>query len=723
MTTGGSYTSSFNSTSYADGSHTIIAVARDSSSNYATSTGATVTIDNTGPVSTSISATPAATTAAVTWTTNESSNSKVSYGLSSGTYTTASSSASMVTSHSLTLTGLTDSITYYYVVVSTDAQGNTSTSTEKSFQTLDATVPTVSLTSPVNGTSLSGSSVSLAATASDNISVAGVTFYIDGTRIGSEDTTSPYAGTLDCSTKADGTHSIVAVARDTSSNYATSTAASVTISNPAPQLTSVSISSNNASSTLAKVGNSVTLSFTTDQSLLSSTLSILGHTLTASNTSGNSYTASYTLLQSDTEGTVSFSLTATNLSGRAGFTTSTSTDGTAVYFDKTAFINQNSIFSTPASAQGGATIDLAPSGVASDTVCFAPIGTTDFTPSSSITCTTGNATTLLAPTDGGTYKLFVIDAAGNVSSGSSAELIVDNSAPSLSGVTMTSSAAGAYLKSGDVLTLSFTSSKALVTPTISLLFGGAPANGTVHISNVSGTTWTITYTMSADDTDGVVSFSVDGIEDLLGNMGSAVTTTSDGSSLTFDKTLPTLSSVMLFSSNASTTLAKVGDTVKVTLTASESISTPSVSFVVNSTPVNGSVTLLHLSGNDWSASYTANGSDSEGVVGYTISGFTDTAGNTGQNISSGSGSVTFDRTSPSIALTSSTPNPTGESPFSVTATFSEPVTGFARSDITVDNGIASNVAGSGSIYTFDVTPTSNGTITIDVEAGASSDGA
>ncbi|MES2014355.1 MAG: Ig-like domain-containing protein, partial [Patescibacteria group bacterium] len=198
------FTTSFDSTGKSDGSHSVVAVARDSSSNYATSTAATITIDNTGPVISSIASTTAPTTATVTWTSNESSDSKVSYGTVSGAYTISTSSASLVTSHSIGLTSLSNLTTYYYVVVSADASGNISTSTEKTLQTTDITAPSVSLTSPSNGATLSGSSVSLAATASDNVAVQGVKFYIDGTLIGSEDTVSAYTGTLDSTGFTDG---------------------------------------------------------------------------------------------------------------------------------------------------------------------------------------------------------------------------------------------------------------------------------------------------------------------------------------------------------------------------------------------------------------------------------------------------------------------------------------------------------------------------------------
>ena len=57
------------------------------------------------------------------------------------------------------------------------------------------------------------------------------------------------------------------------------------------------------------------------------------------------------------------------------------------------------------------------------------------------------------------------------------------------------------------------------------------------------------------------------------------------------------------------------------------------------------------------------------------------------------------------------------SPISLTATFSRPVSGFIVEDITVVNGVADNFAGSGAVYTFEVTPNAIGEVTVDIAAG------
>ena len=86
-------------------------------------------------------------------------------------------------------------------------------------------------------------------------------------------------------------------------------------------------------------------------------------------------------------------------------------------------------------------------------------------------------------------------------------------------------------------------------------------------------------------------------------------------------------------------------------------------------------------------------------------------------------SITYDSTSPTVTLTSTATSPTRNSPIHMTATFSEAVTGFVAGDITVVNGTVINFAGSGTAYTFDVTPTGQGAVTVNVAAAVAQDAA
>ena len=119
---------------------------------YATSRG--FSVFTSGPSISSISSgTPGVSTSTVTWMTSDSASSEVVYGTTTS-YGSASSSASLVKSHSIGLTGLTSGTTYHFAVVSTDGSSNTSTSTDQTFTT--ATEPVISdISSGIPGVSTS----------------------------------------------------------------------------------------------------------------------------------------------------------------------------------------------------------------------------------------------------------------------------------------------------------------------------------------------------------------------------------------------------------------------------------------------------------------------------------------------------------------------------------------------------------------------------------------
>jgi hypothetical protein len=94
----------------------------------------------------------------------------------------------------------------------------------------DTQPPTVSVTAPASGATLTGT-VSVTASASDNVGVTKVEFYLDGA-LKSTDTTSPYAWSFDTTTTANGSHSLTAKAYDAALNVGTSAAVPVTVSNP-----------------------------------------------------------------------------------------------------------------------------------------------------------------------------------------------------------------------------------------------------------------------------------------------------------------------------------------------------------------------------------------------------------------------------------------------------------------------------------------------------------
>jgi hypothetical protein len=176
--------------------------------------------------------------ATITWTTNTNSNSQVDYGLTASYGSASTLNGTLVTSHSVALSGLTAGTVYHYQVRSQDSSGNLSVSADNSFTTQlapDTTPPTASVTSPVAG-SYSGT-ITYSATASDPVvggqvtsGLLSLTLYIDGSLFATT-TSGSITTSLDTTKLSNTTHTLVAVAKDNAGNIGSSTPVSITAYN------------------------------------------------------------------------------------------------------------------------------------------------------------------------------------------------------------------------------------------------------------------------------------------------------------------------------------------------------------------------------------------------------------------------------------------------------------------------------------------------------------
>lgn len=135
------WNTTLNTTALQDGNYTITIITNDSSNNINNTVNLTIRIDNTKPnILNLLNGTPDTTTTTITWDTNEPANSTITYGTTTllGSSTTNNTNT---TSHSIPLTGLTSSTTYYYNVTSCDLAGNCNTTGPYNFNT---TTPAVS---------------------------------------------------------------------------------------------------------------------------------------------------------------------------------------------------------------------------------------------------------------------------------------------------------------------------------------------------------------------------------------------------------------------------------------------------------------------------------------------------------------------------------------------------------------------------------------------------
>ncbi|EPX65154.1 Flagellar hook-length control protein FliK [Cystobacter fuscus DSM 2262] len=115
----------------------------------------------------------------------------------------------------------------------------------------DTTAPTVSLSSPANGATVSGT-VTLSAQASDNVGITEVAFLIDGAVVGT-DSTPPFTFAWNATAAANGIHTLAARASDAASNATTSSSITVTVTGGVSDTTapSVALTSPAANATLA----------------------------------------------------------------------------------------------------------------------------------------------------------------------------------------------------------------------------------------------------------------------------------------------------------------------------------------------------------------------------------------------------------------------------------------------------------------------------------------
>jgi hypothetical protein len=160
------------------------------------------------------------------------------------------------------------------------------------------------------------------------------------------------------------------------------------------------------------------------------------------------------------------------------------------------------------------------------------------------------------------------DGSGSTTSNGSA-VVFDRTTPALSAVTIaTNNDNTAYAKEGSIITLSFTADNTenlLADPTVTILTRAAAVSGT-------GASWTATYTATTGDVEGTVPFTIE-FSDYAGNEvngDDVVSAITDGNDVIFDETTPILSPVSITSSNTNDpagTLAKVGDVITVSITA------------------------------------------------------------------------------------------------------------------------------------------------------------
>ncbi|MCK5294764.1 MAG: Ig-like domain-containing protein, partial [Arcobacteraceae bacterium] len=198
---------------------------------------------------------------------------------------------------------------------------------------------------------------------------------------------------------------------------------------------------------------------------------------------------------------------------------------------------------------------------------------------------------------------------------------VDTSTPTLPSVIISSNNANnsALAKVGDEITVTISASEPLNTNSTVTIAGNE-----LNITNTSDNNYTAKYTMQNTDTEDTIAFNIT-FSDSVGNSGTDVNTITTGTDVFFDKTAPSVDSIVWADSSL-----KMGETSLVTITFTEAI----LNFENNDidfTDINGTLTAVTTtdSNTTWTATFTPASpfEDTTNTFTINISNITDNSGN------------------------------------------------------------------------------------------------
>ncbi|MEA3192093.1 MAG: hypothetical protein QOD26_426 [Betaproteobacteria bacterium] len=208
------------------------------------------------------------------------------------------------------------------VTFGTSSTGTTTTSNA---------APSVSMTSPANGQTVSGT-ITYAATAADDKAVSRVVFTRDSGMTLATDTTAPYSGTLDTKTLPNGTHTIRAQAFDAEGLSSTS---------------QISINVQNSTTTTANAAPSVSLTAPTSGQTVSGTLALSAIAADDHGVSKVVFMVDSTTLATDTTSPYSASLNTTTLANGTHTVKAQAFDASGLSTTSQVSINVQNTATTP----------------------------------------------------------------------------------------------------------------------------------------------------------------------------------------------------------------------------------------------------------------------------------------------------------------------------------------------------------------------------------------
>ena len=263
-------------------------------------------------------------------------------------------------------------------------------------------------------------------------------------------------------------------------------------------------------------------------------------------------------------------------------------------------------------------------------------------------------------------------------------------------------------------TITFTESVSGFTQSDLSLSGTASVSVTAWSANSDNTVYTATITPTASGTV-TIGVAANVATDAANNQNAAAT--SKNVTVSVDTTAPGVT--------VSVPSGTQNGAFSVTITFTESVS----GFTQSDVSLSGSATsITGWSANSDNTIYTATITPTASgtvTIGVAANVATDAANNQNAAATSKNVTVSVDTTAPGVTV--SVPSGTQNGAFSVTITFTESVSGFTQSDVSL-SGSATSITGwsansDNTIYTATITPTASGTVTVSVAANVATDAA
>ena len=421
------------------------------------------------------------------------------------------------------------------------------------------------------------------------------------------------------------------------------TSSNLTIDYTDPTLSNLTIYSNNHNTSLATLGNTLNITITANENLSSAEIMLLNSTY-AMNITGQIANASVIVNENHTDGQVKFNITAFDLAGNNLTVNQTNLNSSNLTIDKNVpsvsnlTLYSNNLNSSFAKAGDLINITLEVSEPIYNATLQILNTTINMTESNNTAY--ANITVLQNSKNGPVaFNITAYDSAGNefnvTQSIASANVIIDTVNPESSNLTIFSNNSRTdYAMGGHLLNITITADETLKNANITIL-------NSTYVMSVNGTVANASVNVYENSTEGEVLFNITAF-DLAGNNLTVTQANLTSSNLTIDNTDPTLSNLTIYSDNHNTSLATLGNTLNITITTNEDLSSANITIL-------GATYTMSTSGMVANASVTVDASHADGQVEFSITAL-DLAGNSlaVNQTNLNSSNLTIDKNVPSV---------------------------------------------------------------------------